>query len=191
MRLKKKYKPAKNQKMKIVKKILLVIVSLILFLLVVALFIKKEYSIEKEVTINKPKEAVFDYVKNLRNQDKYNIWVMKDPDVKRTHNGTDGTVGFVTTWDSDNSEVGKGEQEIKKIFEGERIESEVRFEKPMKNTANVYMTTEATSTAQTNVKWGMAGKNQYPLNLMNIFIPSMLGKDMQKSLDNLKDVLEK
>ena len=177
--------------MKIIKKILLVIVILIALLLVVALFVNKEYSVEREVTINKPKEEVFTYVKNLKNQDKYNKWVMMDPNVRRDYRGTDGTVGFVATWDSDKSDVGKGEQEIKNITEGQRMDMEVRFEKPFKNTANVFMSTDAVAETQTKVKWGMEGKNPYPVNLMNLFIPGMLGKDMQTSLNNLKTVLEK
>lgn len=177
--------------MKILKKILIVILSLIVLLLIVALFVKNEYSVEREVTINKPKQEVFNYIKNLKDQDKYNKWVMTDPNVRRTFKGTDGTVGFITTWDSDNSKVGKGEQEIKNVVEGDKIESEVRFEKPMKNTANIYMTTDAVADNQTKVKWGMSGKNSYPLNLMNVFVPSMLGGDLQTSLNNLKTILEK
>ena len=55
--------------MKIVKNTLLIIVSLIVLLLVIALFVNKEYSVEREVTINKPKEVVFNYVKHIKNQD--------------------------------------------------------------------------------------------------------------------------
>ncbi|MDB5198825.1 MAG: polyketide cyclase [Chitinophagaceae bacterium] len=177
--------------MKIVKKILLGIVILIVLLLVVALFVSKEYSVEREVTINKPKQEVFDYVKVLKNQDQYNKWVMADPNVQRDYKGTDGTVGFITTWESKKSDVGKGEQEIKNVTEGNKIESEVRFEKPMKGVANVFMSTDSVTANQTKVKWGMAGKNPYPMNIMNLFIPSMLGKDMQQSLGTLKSILEK
>lgn len=53
------------------------------------------------------------------------------------------------------------------------------------------MSTDAVAETRTKVKWGMAGKNPYPVNLMNLFIPNMLGKDMQTSLNNLKGVLEK
>ena len=177
--------------MKILKRILLVIVILIAILLVAALFISKEYSIEKEVTINKTKGEVFSYVKDFKNQDKYNIWVMKDPNARRSYRGTEGAVGYIASWDSDNSEVGKGEQEIKNIKEGERVDLQVRFEKPFKNTADVFMTTDAVAENVTKVKWGMAGRNSYPLNIMNLFIPGMLGKDMETSLNNLKSVLEK
>ena len=39
---------------------------------------------------------------------------MMDRNVKKSFKGTDGTVGFVAAWDSDNKKVGKGEQEVKK-----------------------------------------------------------------------------
>ena len=116
---------------------------------------------------------------------------MMDPNVKREYKGTDGTVGFVTTWDSEKNDVGKGEQEIKNITEEQRIDLEVKFERPMKNTASVFMTTDAVANNQTKVKWGMAGRSPYPINLMNLFIPSVLGKDLQTSLENLKVLLEK
>lgn len=54
-----------------------------------------------------------------------------DPNMKKDFRGTDGTVGFVYAWDG-NKKAGKGEQEIKKITEGERVDVEVRFEKPLK-----------------------------------------------------------
>jgi len=37
----------------------------------------------------------------------------------------------------------------------------------------------------------MVGQNKYPMNLMNLIVPGMLGKDMEESLGNLKDVLER
>ena len=51
-----------------------------------------------------------------------------DPDMKKTYRGTDGTVGFVSAWDSEKDDVGKGEQEIIKITDGERIDYELRFQ---------------------------------------------------------------
>jgi hypothetical protein len=105
--------------MKIVKIILLVVAILIAIPLIVALFVKKEYVVEREVTINKPKEAVFDYVKYLKNQDNYSKWVRMDPNIKKDFRGTDGTVGFVYAWNG-NEKAGKGEQEIKNITQGEK-----------------------------------------------------------------------
>ena len=128
--------------MKTLKKILIVLVILLAIPLIVALFVKKEYEVEREITINKSRGEVFDYVKHLKNQDNYSKWVMTDPKMKKDFRGTDGTVGFVYAWDG-NSEAGKGEQEIKSITEGERVDVEVRFEKPMERVANAPIITES------------------------------------------------
>ncbi len=171
--------------------LLIVIISIIALFLIIALFIRHTYHVERDVEINKPKQEVFNYVKYIKNQESYNKWVMMDPDMRRNYIGTDGAPGFVSTWDSDNKNVGKGEQEIKGITEGEKLNLEVRFEKPFKNIANISMITQALQGNKTKVKWRMEGKNSYPMNLMNLFIPGMLGKDLAISLTNLKAILEK
>ena len=169
----------------------IIVVLLVLLFLVLPLSIKKEYTIEQKVVISKPNTVVFEYIKLLGNQSYYNKWVMMDPNVKRTGTGADGTMGFVSAWDSNVRNVGKGEQEITKIIPGARIDSKVRFEKPFKNVADVNMATKAIAPEQTELIWTMRGQNKYPMNIMNLFIPGMLANDMAESLENLKGVLEK
>lgn len=82
--------------MNILKKILIAIAMLIAAVLLAALFIKKDYAVEKQIVINKPKQTVFDYIKLLKNQDNYSKWAMMDPNMTKTYRGTDGTVGFVS-----------------------------------------------------------------------------------------------
>lgn len=179
--------------MKALKKILLVIVVLIAIVLILAAFTKKKYGVEREIVVNKPKQEVFDYIKHLKNQDNYSKWAMMDPAMKKTYTGTDGTVGFVSAWDSEKKDVGKGEQEIKKIAEGERVDFELRFYKPFESTEQAYMQTEAVSPASTKVKWGFDGHMNYPMNLMLLFMDfeKMIGDDLQTGLTNLKSNLEK
>jgi uncharacterized protein YndB with AHSA1/START domain len=173
--------------------VVLVIAGLIALLLIVALFIRKEYAIERQITIGTSRQNVFDYIKYLKNQDHYSKWVMMDPNARKTFKGTDATVGFVSAWDSDNKHVGKGEQEIKRIKEGERIDIEIRFEKPFKSVSPAYMITETLSDNASKVRWGFVGKMAYPMNVMLLFInlPELLGKDLEISLTNLKTQLEK
>jgi ABC-type lipoprotein release transport system permease subunit len=68
--------------MKILKRILLAVLGIIVIILVFALFIDKEFSLSKEVLINKPKQQVFDYAKIIKNQEEHSVWVMKDPNIK-------------------------------------------------------------------------------------------------------------
>ncbi|UJF22684.1 SRPBCC family protein [Shewanella sp. OMA3-2] len=176
-----------------IKKILIVLATIIAIPFIAALFIKKSYQVEKVIVINQPIAEVFDYVKHLKNQDNFSKWAMMDPDMQKTYQGTDATVGFVSAWSSDNPDVGMGEQEIKAIAEGQRIDFELRFLSPFESTEPAYMTTEALGDNQTEVRWGFSGHMDYPMNLMFLFIDfeTMIGADLQQGLDTLKVVLEK
>ncbi|WP_348811107.1 SRPBCC family protein [Flavobacterium maritimum] len=178
--------------MNIIKKIIFGLLGIIALALIVALFLPKEYAVEREISINKPKDSIFNYVKFLKNQDNFSVWSQMDPNMKKTFSGTDGTVGAISAWESQDKNVGVGEQEIKKIIEGERIDFELRFKVPFESTDMAYMTTEAVSPNKTTVKWGFNGKSPYPMNLMLVFMnmDEMLGKDLEKGLYNLKVVME-
>jgi len=179
--------------MKFLKFVLIGIIGFVALLLIVALFTKKDYSAIREVTINKPKSEVFEYVKLLKNQDNYSVWANIDPEMKKDFRGTDGTVGFTSSWESKIPDVGKGEQEILKIIDGERIDYEIRFIEPFASKSLAYLTVEGISETQTKVKWGFTGKMKYPTNLflLTMDMEGMIGKDFQDGLNKLKRVLDK
>ena len=179
--------------MRILKRIFFTLLALIVIVLIAGLFMDKNYAMEREVTVNIPKDSVFQYIKHLKNQDEFSVWNQKDPNSKRTFTGTDGEVGFIYTWDSSMDEVGAGEQEIKKITEGERVDMELRFKRPFESTDYAYFITESVSPAQTKVKWGFTGTMPYPMNVMKPFMnmDEMMGKDLQAGLDKMKANLEK
>jgi hypothetical protein len=180
--------------MKILLGIIIVLAGIIVLFLIIGLFVKKDYSVGKDIIVNKPKIAVFEYLKFLKNQNKFSVWGSMDPNMKTEFRGTDGTVGFVSAWESDNNKnVGKGEQEILKMVDGERIDYEIRFLKPFKSTSWAYITTATVNDNQTKVHWGFTGKMKYPSNLTMLFMnmEKMVGGDLEKGLQNLKILLEK
>lgn len=178
--------------MKILKRILLFAAILIGLVLIIALFMKKEMRAEREIVINKPKEDVYAYVRHLKNQNSYSKWATMDPAMKKSFRGTDGTVGFVSAWESNNSDVGRGEQEIKAIRPGEKIDYEIRFNEPFESVATSYITTKATGESSTKVTWAFEGKMMYPMNIMRLFMnmDDMIGDDLETGLQNLKGILE-
>ena len=178
--------------MNMIKKIFFGLLGIIALLLIVALFMPKEYAVEREVTINKPVDSVFKYLKYLKNQNEFSVWANIDPNMKSTFTGTDGAVGAISAWESKVKEVGIGEQEITKINEGKRLDFELRFKEPMNDTAMGFMPTEMVSENQTKVKWGINGIIPYPINLMLPFMKmdQMIGNDLQKGLENLKAKME-
>lgn len=66
--------------------------------LIVALFIRKEYSMKSDIVIDRPKGTVFGYARRLKNQMPCNKWVMADANMKKEFSGTDGTPAFIFAW---------------------------------------------------------------------------------------------
>lgn len=158
-----------------------------------ALFVKKDYAVKREILINKPNAEVFNYIKYLKNQDNFSKWATMDPNMKKIYTGTDGTPGFTSRWESDKKDVGVGEQEIKKITEGERVDYELRFIEPFAATEQAYMATTPQGNNQTKVTWGFDGHMKYPMNIWLLFMDfeKMIGGDLQTGLEKLKTELEK
>ena len=178
--------------MKIVKNVLLTIAAIVVLILILAAIVPSEFAVERETTINKPDSVVFGFTKYLKNQEKFSVWAKMDPDVNHEFIGVDGTAGFISAWESENPEVGKGEQEIIKVYDGKRIDFELRFLEPFESTSIAYMTFNSFDSTTTIVKWGFEGGMPYPMGLMLLFMDmdAELGKDLQGGLDNLKDILE-
>lgn len=175
-----------------IKRILVILILFISIVLIAAYFMPKKYSVEREITINKPADSIFKYVRSLKNQNEFSVWANRDPKIKIQYKGIDGSVGSISSWESTVKEVGAGEQEITKITENRRLDFALRFKKPMEDTADGFMTTEPLSGNQTKVKWGISGVIPYPTNIMlpMLKMDQMIGNDLQKGLENLKDKME-
>lgn len=166
---------------------------LIALLLMTSVMAPDSYQVERQIVINQPRDTVFDYLRLLKNQDEYGTWTPQEGEgMKKSYRGTDGQVGFVVSWESEDPNAGAGEQEIMRIARGERIDYELRLLKPMQSTSQGYLGTEALTDAQTRVKWGMTGQVGYPENLLLLFLDleTQLGNTLEESLENLKHKLE-
>ncbi|GEC72527.1 Polyketide cyclase / dehydrase and lipid transport [Flavobacterium flevense] len=176
--------------MKIIKKIIIGILALLVLLLVMALFIPNDYTVSVSETINQPKSVVFDYVKKIKNQEKYSVWVMQDPNVVMNYQGTDGTVGFKASWNSKDDNVGEGSQQITAVSDN-RIDVDLHFERPMKGDDKAATFVEAISENQTKVTNEFYGHADYPINLLSVIGKKFVTDAQTQNLANLKKILEK
>ena len=169
----------------------LLLVLFVAFIFAASLIVDNEFEVERSIVIDKPIEEVFEYLRFLKNQDEYSVWGTLDPDMDRDYRGEDGEVGFIYTWDG-NEDVGRGEQEIVGIIEGERIDYQLRFFEPFESESDAWLATEMTSDQQTRVTWGFSGSMPRPMNLMLLFMDmeEMIGSDYDTGLENLKEILE-
>lgn len=179
--------------MKIIKRLLFWSIFLIGIALIIALFLPTQFSVKRSVMIVQPADSVFQYVKQLKNQELYSVWWKADPQMKKTYTGTDGEVGFISAWKSKKAEVGAGQQKIVAIEEGKRIDLELTFIEPFESTNDAYMSTTALDAKNTRVSWSINGEMPYPMNITGLFIDmeQTLGEDLEKGLKNLKRILEK
>jgi hypothetical protein len=147
--------------------------------------------IEKSTEIKKPASEVFNYLKYTRNQDNFSVWNMADPKMKKEQSGKDGEVGFIYRWDSQVKNVGAGEQETIAIIDGKQIDSAIRFFRPMKNTGKTSFLIDDAGDGLTRVTWIFDSPSKFPMVLFAPIFKKMLGKDLEKGLDNLKTILGK
>ena len=179
--------------MKVIKYIAIVVLLIVVAVFVIAGFVPSEFLVIREVKINKPKAEVFEYTKLLKNQENFSVWSKIDLNMKHDFKGVDGSVGFVSAWESENPDVGKGEQEIIAIDEGDRIDYELRFIEPFESTSPAYMIFSSIDSSTTSVQWAFDGEMSYPTNLMLLFVDleEELGNDLQNGLNNLKEICSK
>ena len=176
-----------------IKRIVLVIFGAIMLLLIIGLFLPTKFQIERKIEISADKDSVFNYIKYLKNQNEFSVWAQKDPKMKQKFKGTDGQVGFVSSWESKIEEVGIGSQTITKITHGKRIDTHLKFLVPFENEDDAFMEVKNIAPEKTQVTWGLFGKMPYPLNAFTLFfnMDEALGKDLEGGLKNLKGKMEK
>jgi uncharacterized membrane protein len=166
--------------------------GLIALVLIIAAFSKKDFAVERSITVNKPLPETYDFLTSLKKQDQWSKWTQLDPNMKKTYIGEDKTVGFISKWESDHKQVGEGEQEIVKLIPNQRIETQLRFLKPMKSIANAYFTIAAEGDEHTRVAWGFTSRTPWPFNAFMLFfnMENAIGKDFDEGLGNMKRMVE-
>jgi uncharacterized membrane protein len=92
--------------MEILKFVLIGLATLVALIMIIPLFTRKEIAVERKIVIDRPKSEVFDYVKLLKNQNNFSVWANKDPEMKKTFQGIDGTVGSISGWESKIKDAG-------------------------------------------------------------------------------------
>jgi hypothetical protein len=171
--------------MKVLKWVGISIFILVVIALVAAALLPKNFKYERSIVVNKPIDTVFEYVKLIKNQDNYGVWQLSDPNMSKTYQGTDGTVGFRYSWKSE--EMGEGTQTITQLESPSKLVTSLDF--GFGEPATAVFALNKISEQSTNVTWSLEGTSMYPFNLMLLCVD--MGKDFEEGLRNLKNVLEK
>ena len=168
-----------------------IIVIVILIVVLLGFIIPKEYSVEKTVNIDAPKQVIWKNINNFKAMDQWSPWREMDPNQKTEYIGESGEIGSMTKWEGDPNTVGTGSQELMLSTPFERIETKLRFMVPWEAENDVYVSISPDENSY-SVAWGFTGKMDFP---MNVFMPLMgieegVGNDFTKGLTKLKEICE-
>jgi effector-binding domain-containing protein len=175
---------------KVLKFLLYLVGGIAGLVLLLGIFAKKNYHIERSIELDANPTAVFDYVRYFKNFDEWSPWSKLDPNMKTSVEGTDGAVGATYRWDG-NDDAGKGTQTITSLT-GNSFQSKLVFTEPFESESLSKMDVVAAGT-KTKVVWTFDMVAPFPLNGLMMFadMDKAIGKDYEMGLENLKNVFAK
>jgi uncharacterized protein YndB with AHSA1/START domain len=173
------------------KKILIAIVVAIAAVLIYAVTRPDTFRVERTASIKAPPEKVFALINDFKRWDAWSPWEKKDPAMRRAFGDATSGKGASYTWEG-NSEVGMGRMEIAESVPPSRVSIRLEFVKPFeaRNTVDFVLHPKGETT---QVTWAIYGPSPYISKLIGIFLDmdSMIGKDFETGLADLKAVAEK
>ena len=174
-----------------IKGIAIVVVLLIAVVLIFAATRPDKFRVQRSAGIKAPPEKIFPFINDLRNFGAWSPYEKKDPAMKRSFSGPASGKGAVYEWDGDKN-VGQGRMEIADTAPPSKVTIKLDFVRPFE-THNMVEFTLAPKGDATDVTWAMQGPTPYVAKLMHVFfdMDSMVGKDFEAGLANLKSLAEK
>jgi uncharacterized protein YndB with AHSA1/START domain len=173
-----------------IKKIGIAVVALLAALLVYAATKPDTFRVQRAASIKAPPEKIFAVLNDFLRWDAWSPWEKKDPAMKRTFSAVTSGKGAVYAWEG-NRDVGQGRMEIAESVPPSKVAIKLDFVKPFE-THNIVEFTLEPKADSTNVTWTMHGPMPYISKLITVFVnmDSMIGKDFETGLANLKGITE-
>ncbi len=173
------------------KTIALIVVVAIAGVLIAAATKPDSFSVQRTATINAPGDRIFPLINDFKRWDAWSPWEKKDPAMKRTYGSITSGKGAHYGWDG-NGDVGQGSMDITESVPATRVALNLDFVKPFEGHNTVVFTLASTGNT-TTVTWTMRGPAPFITKVMQVFcdMDSMIGKDFEAGLANLKTVAEK
>jgi Polyketide cyclase / dehydrase and lipid transport len=170
---------------------LIFIVILLIAFLAIASMRPSTFSLSRSADIKAPPEKIFPHLNDFKNWGAWSPWEKMDPELKRNFSGSASGKGAHYSWVG-NKKVGEGNMEITRSVPSSNIELNLNFLKPFK-ASNVTEFKIIPNGNMTNVNWEMRGPLNLMMKVMHMFMnmDSMVGKDFEQGLANLKSIVER
>ncbi len=149
------------------------------------------FRVSRSLDISAPPEKIYSILSDFHRSPEWSPYEKLDPDMKRTHSGAASGKGAVYAWDGD-SNAGAGRMEIVEATPGQSVTLKLDFTRPFEATNFVEYKLQPKGSA-TQVSWDMHGPMPFISKVMCVFVDldTMIGKDFETGLANLKTLAEK
>lgn len=178
--------------MKVLKNISIAIAVLVALFIVVGLFLPSKWEVSRSLTMTASKERIYQQVANLQNWLNWSPWTgEEDKSLVYTYSGPEEGVGAQQNWTSE--KMGNGWLKVVKAEAQSGVDYELFIDMGrFQSTLNGQMSFETVGD-QTKVVWTDTGDsgNNLIKRWMSLGMNSMLGKDLDKGLAKLKELVEK
>lgn len=172
-----------------IKTISLLALAAVLGLLAYAATRPDVFRVERSARIQAPPARLFALINDLKGFNTWNPYEKKDPAIKGSYGSVVAGPGAFYGWES--KEVGVGSMQILEVQPDAKVTMKLDFIKPFEAHNIVEFTLQPDGGA-TRVTWAMHGPANFMAKLMHVFIDvdSMVGKDFEQGLGNLKALAE-
>jgi carbon monoxide dehydrogenase subunit G len=174
-----------------IRKLTVIAVLLIACVLLFAATRPDSFHVQRIATIAAPPAKVFGLIDDLHQWASWSPWERLDPAMKSTHSGAPRGKGAAYAWDG-NDKVGQGRMEIVDSSSPSSVTLKLDFIKPFEG-HDIAKFALLPAGDGTTVTWAMEGPQSFVVKLMGVFVSmdSVIGKDFETGLANLKAVAER
>jgi uncharacterized protein YndB with AHSA1/START domain len=146
-------------------------------------------SVQRSISIKAPPERIFAAINDFHRWRSWSPFEERDPGMKRSYSGAGSGKGAIYEWKGARN-VGSGRMEILETAPN-KTTIKLDFFTPFEghNTAEFTVLPRGDATTLT---WAMNGASPFMSKVMQVFMnmDTMIGKDFETGLANLKDVAE-
>lgn len=169
--------------MKVLKIILGIIIAIIALVLIVAIFLPSEVTVERSAVIEAPDSVVFNYITDFTERANWDPWLEMDPDAKVTLGEIQKGVGAGYAWEGE--VTGSGEMIIDEVVENKSVKSTIKFYSPQTGDGKIEWRLEPVENG-TNLTWSFYSEMGYPVErFFGLMMEGMLGPQLEKGLENV------
>ncbi len=174
--------------MKIAIKVLVGLLALVIILWLSSMALPEKWHVEKSISVNASPSKIYNLTSDFKNWSKWSPWYNLDPNAKWVFSDSTIGVGAWFSWESEQSNVGKGRLEMISAIENQSNQYQQEIDGMGASIGGFILTPEGDNT--TKVTWTLDGENKGMAKWFGLLMGFFVGSDYEKGLANIKQVAE-